>query len=138
MVSLICGGNGTGKTCKMIEMANNEIEKVQGKMVFIEVNSRHLFDLDYRIRYINTSEYNLSKEEQFYGFICGLLATDYDIEVVYVDGLYKITESCKLQEPKEMVKRLEKLSSKFNVKFVLSLNCSEEEIPNEIKENVFV
>ena len=137
MVSLICGHNGSGKTRRMIEMANSEIDKVQGKMVFIEANNKHIYDLDHNIRYINTKEYGLINEEQFHGFVCGLLATDYDIETVFIDGLYKITEACNEEKAKTIINRLENLAAKFNVKFVLSLNFNMEEIPEAFKEKVY-
>lgn len=137
MVSLICGHNGSGKTRRMIEMANNEISKIQGKMVFIEANNKHIYDLDYNIRYINTKEYGLINEEQFHGFVCGLLATDYDIEMVFIDGLYKIADAYNEEKAMIIINRLEKLAAKFEVKFVLSLNYDMDEIPEELKEKVY-
>lgn len=137
MVSLICGHNGSGKTRKMIEMANSEIAKVQGKMVFIEANNKHIYDLDHNIRYINTKEYGLTNEEQFHGFVCGLLATDYDIEMVFIDGLYKITDACNEEKSKIIINRLEQLAAKFNVKFVLSLNFDVQDIPEFVREKVY-
>ncbi|QSX07044.1 ATP-binding protein [Sedimentibacter sp. zth1] len=137
MVSLICGPNGTGKTRRMIEMANNEINKVQGKMVFIEVNNKHIYDLDYKIRYINTKEYGLINAEQFRGFVCGLLATDYDIEMVFIDGLYKITDACNKEKTKSIIDGLEELAAKFKVNFVLSLNFNIDEVPQDLKEKIY-
>lgn len=34
MVHLVCGHSGTGKTRRMIEMANSAIDEIQGRMVF--------------------------------------------------------------------------------------------------------
>ena len=121
----------------MIEMANGEIDKIQGKMVFIEANNKHIYDLDYNIRYINTKEYGLTNEEQFHGFVCGLLATDYDIEKVFIDGLYKITDTLDEEKTKLIIDRLEQLELKFDVKFVLSLNFDIENIPESMKDKVY-
>ncbi len=137
MVNLICGLNGTGKTKKMIEMANKSIKEIKGKIVFLEANSKHIFDLDHEIRYINTKEYGLINEEQFHGFLCGLIATDYDVELVYIDGLYKIAQIGK-DKLKKVINELKKLSSKFNVKFVMSINYEEEDVPNELKDIILV
>lgn len=137
MVSLICGQNGTGKTRRMIEMANRCINDVQGKMVFIEVNNKHIYALDYEIRYINTKEYGIINVDQFRGFVCGLLATDYDIESVYIDGLYKITDACNKESTGAVIEGLEELALKFNVNFVLSLNFDVEEIPEEYREKIY-
>jgi len=135
MVQLICGHNGTGKTRRMIEKANKTIDSIQGKMVFLEANNRHIFDLDHRIRYINTKEYGLNNDEQFQGFVCGLIATDYDVEEVYIDGLYKIAQTGK-DKLETVVEMLEFLSEKFNVKFIMSVNYDIEDIPEVLRDKI--
>lgn len=135
MVQLVCGHSGTGKTTKMIEMANNKLDSIQGKMVFLEANNRHIFDLDYRIRYINTKEYGLTNDDQFQGFVCGLIATDYDVEVVYIDGLYKIAQTGK-DKLQLVVDRLEYLSEKFNVEFIMSVNYDVEDLPDTLRDKI--
>jgi len=135
MVQLICGHNGTGKTRRMIELANKTMDNIQGKMVFLEANNRHIFDLDYRIRYINTKEYGLINEDQFQGFVCGLIATDYDVEEVYIDGLYKIAQASK-DKLETVIKRLEFLSQKFDVKFIMSVNYDVDDINESLKDKI--
>lgn len=135
MVQLICGHNGTGKTRRMIELANSTVDGIQGKMVFLEANNRHIFDLDYRIRYINTKEYGLTNEDQFQGFVCGLIATDYDVEEVYIDGLYKIAQAEK-DKLEPIIERLEFLSEKFDVKFIMSVNYEVDDISEPLKSKV--
>lgn len=135
MVQLICGHNGTGKTRRMIELANKNMESIHGKMVFLEANNRHIFDLDYRIRYINTKEYGLTNEDQFQGFVCGLIATDYDVEEVYIDGLYKIAQAGK-DKLETVIERLEFLSRKFDVKFIMSVNYDKDDIPQSLIEKI--
>lgn len=137
MVSLICGLNGTGKTRKMIDMANKSLLNVKGKIVFLEANNKHIFDLNHEIRYINTKEYGLKNSDQFHGFVCGLIATDYDVELVYIDGLYKIANIGK-EKLKEVVNILCQLSETFNVKFVMSINYDLNDIPVELKDKISV
>lgn len=135
MVHLVCGHSGTGKTRRMIEMANSAIDEIQGRMVFLEANNRHIFDLDYRIRYINTKEFGLTNEDQFQGFLCGVIATDYDIEQVYIDGLYKITKSEK-EKLESLIERLDYLSKTFDVNFIISVNHDVEDIPEGLRDRV--
>lgn len=135
MVQLVCGHSGTGKTMRMIEMANKTMDSIQGKMVFLEANNRHIFDLDYRIRYINTKEFGMTNEDQFQGFVCGLIATDYDVEQVYIDGLYKIAQAGR-DKLETVIERLEYLSEKFNVNFIMSVNHDVEDIPEGLKNRV--
>jgi hypothetical protein len=132
MVQLVCGHSGTGKTRRMIEMANNAIDKIHGSMVFLEASNRHIFDLDYRIRYINTKEFGLTNDEEFQGFVCGVIATDYDIEQVYIDGLYKIAKSGK----ERLVPLIDYLSKTFDVNFIISVNHDIEDIPEGLRDRV--
>lgn len=135
MVQLVCGHSGSGKTMRMIEMANKTMDSIQGKMVFLEANNRHIFDLDYRIRYINTKEFGMTNEDQFQGFVCGLIATDYDVEQVYIDGLYKIAQAG-IDKLQKVIERLDYLSEKFNVNFIMSVNHNAEDIPEELKNRI--
>lgn len=135
MVQIVCGHNGTGKTRKMIDMANKAIDSIQGKMVFLEANNRHIFNLDFRIRYINTKEFGLTNAEQFQGFVCGVIATDYDVEMVYIDGLYKIAQSG-MEDIEPIVERLDYLSEKFDVNFIMSVNQDVEDIPEGLRDRI--
>ena len=135
MVQLVCGHSGSGKTMRMIEMANKTMDSIQGKMVFLEANNRHIFDLDYRIRYINTKEFGLSNADQFQGFVCGLIATDYDVEQVYIDGLYKIAQAG-VEKLETVIERLEYLSEKFNVNFIMSVNHEPGDISEELRNKI--
>lgn len=137
MVQLVCGHSGTGKTMRMIEMANKTMDSIQGKMVFLEANNRHIFDLDYRIRYINTKEFGMKNEDQFHGFVCGLIATDYDVEQVYIDGLYKIAQAG-IEKLEAVIERLDFLSEKFNVNFIISVNHDVENIPEVLKNRIII
>ncbi|MDD2397548.1 MAG: hypothetical protein PHG56_01930 [Tissierellia bacterium] len=116
-------------------MANSAIDKIHGSMVFLEANSRHIFDLDYRIRYINTKEFGLTNDEEFQGFVCGVIATDYDIEQVYIDGLYKIAKSGK-ERLETLIERLDYLSKTFDVNFIISVNHDIEDIPEGLRDRV--
>lgn len=135
MVQLVCGHSGTGKTRRMIVMANSAIDNIHGRMVFLEANNRHIFDLDYRIRYINTKEFGLNNEDEFQGFVCGVIATDYDIEQVYIDGLYKIAKSGK-ERLEPVIERLDYLSKTFDVNFIISVNHDIEDIPEGLRDRV--
>ncbi len=90
MLKFILGDKGAGKTKWLIDRANEEQVKGNGNIVFVEVDDEHIFSLDYNVRLINATDYRLSNVESFYGFLCGLMAMDYDVEKIYVDGIYKV------------------------------------------------
>ena len=90
MIKLIVGAAGTGKTKTLTQLANENIKKTRGHLVYISYWGRRTLQIDYRIRYININEYQISSGQGLYGFICGVIASNYDIETIYIDGLYKI------------------------------------------------
>ena len=90
MVKFILGAKGTGKTKWLIDNANKDMKEGNGNIIFIDVDDNHIFSLDYNVRLINAMEFNILDIESFYGFLCGIISMDYDIEKIYVDGIYKI------------------------------------------------
>ena len=108
MVKLILGEKGSGKTKWLIDNANKDMKEGNGNIAFIDVDDDHIFTLNYNVRLINAMEFNILDVESFYGFLCGLIGMDYDVEKIYVDSIYKII---KLDIPK-----LEKLVRDLNIK----------------------
>lgn len=135
MVNLVCGKQGTGKTRRMIDFGNNALNNIKGKIVFLEANNKHIFDLKHEIRYINTKEYGMMNPDQFLGFVSGLLATDYDIEHVYIDGLYKIAK-LNMDDLKTIVEKLNITAEKFDVNFFMSVNFEEDELDEGLKKYI--
>ncbi len=90
MIKYILGAKGSGKTRWLIENANEDMKRGDGNIAFVEVDDDHIFSLDYNVRLINATDYRLNNVESFYGFICGLLAMDYDLHKIYIDGIYKV------------------------------------------------
>ena len=52
MVKLIVGHKGSGKTKQMIELANDTVDNSKGSVIFINKNSRLMYDLKYSIRVV--------------------------------------------------------------------------------------
>ncbi len=90
MIQVFCDQRGSGKTKAMINMANEEVKFKKGNIVYIDEDNSAMFQLDSQIRLIDSSEFKINNCESFYGFLCGILSKDYDIESVYIDGLFDI------------------------------------------------
>ncbi|QIB25964.1 hypothetical protein [Caloranaerobacter azorensis] len=135
MVKLVCGKEGTGKTKRLIKMANEDAKRTLGDIVFVDSDVKHMLDLNHKIRYVNAMEFEVKGIEMFHGFLCGLIAEDYDIEKIYIDAVYKIVH-IDLSLLHKYIQRLENLSSKFKVDIILSLNIEEKDIPENIKKYV--
>ena len=76
MIRVFCAKRGSGKTKKLIELANNKQIDSKGDAVYIDDDSRPMLQLSRGIRFVNTNEYNVSNCESFYGMICGILSSN--------------------------------------------------------------
>ena len=133
MVSFIAGGKGVGKTKKLIDMANDKAKVTQGHLVYIDDDKRHIFDLNYDIRFVETGKRLLSNYRELIGFIQGVLSMDNDIEVVYIDGLTNIIQNVDNESLLKLTARLEAISAQESVDFVLCVNYEKDIFPETLK-----
>lgn len=134
MFKFICGTKGSGKTKYLIDMANEQIKKGNGNIAFIDVDDNHIFSLDYDVRLINAMEFNIKSIESFYGFLCGIIGMDYDVEKIYVDGIYELID-IKPEDLASLADELEKISNKFNTEFYIGIDYTKEELPSTLREH---
>lgn len=135
MVRLIVGGKGAGKTKRIIEMANEQVENSSGNIVFIDYDKRHSIKINRDIRFINMGEFNINNKDNFFAFLCGILETDYDIEMIYVDGLVKIMGILR-DEMIEYFGKLEELCKRYDVSFIITLTIEKEEVPELLQKSI--
>lgn len=135
MFSLIAGNRGSGKTKTLIEMANERAKSSNGSSIFIDADKSHMYDLPHNVRYISTMELPLKTAEEFFGFVCGLMASDYDLENLYIDGIKKTMKGTE-QNIFENVQRIEAFAEVNNVKVVATITCEEDEIPEALKKYI--
>ena len=76
---LLADVKGTGKTKALVEEVNRVCEQSNGEVVFVEKGKGLTFDVNYRVRLVNTDEYGIIGGKALYGFICGILSANYDI-----------------------------------------------------------
>ena len=93
MIEIICGEKGTGKTKRIISLANGISDQAKGSMVFIDDDNSYMYDLGYSIRFINVTDYALNDPDMFLGFLCGLCASDFDLEYVFVDRFENVIKA---------------------------------------------
>lgn len=133
MVKFILGEKGSGKTKWLIDNANCEMEKGNGNIAFIDVDDDHIFSLNYNVRLINAMEFNIDNIESFYGFLCGTIGMDYDLEKIYVDSIYKKID-LDIDILEDLAKRLNLISEKYNTEFFINVDYLMEDIPESLKE----
>ena len=132
MIQLIFGEKGSGKTKKILELANQAAEQAKGSIVFIDEDERYMYDLNLSIRFINATEFALSGPKMFYGFLCGIAASDHDLECIVIDSFMHLVQH-DLGSLKEMFEQLDSFSNKHGIRMILSLSCAPEQLPDFLK-----
>ena len=133
MIQVIHGKKGSGKTKRIIDMANDAIKEQKGDVVFVDDDNRYMFDLRHEIRFVNAGEYGMVSPEMFYGFLCGMMAQNFDVSVVFIDSFLKLIHAGP-NETEWFFKQLESLGEKRNIRFVLSLSADDTESPEYVRK----
>ena len=135
MIEIICGEKGTGKTKRIISLANSISDQAKGSMVFIDDDNSYMYDLGYSIRFINVADYAVNDPDMFLGFLCGLCASDFDLEYVFVDKLENVVHA-DLSELMSFFQQLETLSKQHSLHIILSVSKGEEDLPSFLRPYV--
>ena len=137
MVQLIVGKKGKGKTKCLLDKVNTEVKNVLGSVVFLDKNTKHMYELNNKIRLIVVKDFMISNPDEFLGFVSGIISQDHDLQQMYFDSFLKI--SClEGADITATIDKLDKLSEKFGVDFVLSLSLDESELPESVKSKVVI
>ena len=113
MIRVIMGKKGTGKTKQMIDMINQAVQSEHGNVVCIEKGDKLRFDINYQIRLVDSSQYDVADYAAMKGFISGLYAGNYDITHVFIDSLTKIVPSAGYNETEDFLKWLNNFYRRF-------------------------
>ncbi len=134
MVKLLVGRKGSGKTKNMIQLANDRVEKSDGSVVFINKNHRLMYDLKYKIRVVCMEEYEeITNSDEYIGFLYGIISSDHDIEVIFIDSILKHAD-VNISDLPEFLNRLKNISEKYEIEFVVSISATVEEIGDIAKQ----
>lgn len=122
MVRLVVGTKGTGKTKKMIELANHRAEESKGNIVFINKDHRLMYDLNHNIRVITMDDYEgITNSDEYIGFLYGIISSDHDIELIFIDSLLKHAD-INAEDVPRFLDRLRSLSEKYEKEFIVSIS----------------
>ncbi|MCY6483212.1 hypothetical protein OW763_02435 [Clostridium aestuarii] len=135
MLHVFCDKKGAGKTKFLIKSANEKAKISKGNIVYIDDDSRPMFELDRKIRFISTEEFNLKNYSSFYGFLCGILSEDYDITTMYIDGLFNIIDG-DLRDAAYLFFDIEKLIKNRGIDIYLGISEGKEAVPDFVKKYV--
>ncbi len=131
MIDIIAGSKGKGKTKILIQRANDDIKSTHGTIVYIDKNNKHMYELSNKIRLIVVTEYGIEDTDMFLGFIAGIISQDHDLDVIYLDSFLTIAF---VQDNLEYaLDKLEKISKKFDVNFVISISLDKKDLPEKLQ-----
>lgn len=137
MVQLIVGNKGKGKTKHLLDRVNKEILTVSGNIVYLDKSTKHMYELNNKVRLIDVSSYMVSGADEFIGFVCGIISQDHDLQQMYFDSFLKIA-GIKNEQIEMVLTKLGKISEAFGVEFILSISLDKEELPASFQDKVIV
>ncbi|MBZ9636796.1 ATP-binding protein [Clostridium sp. FP1] len=132
MIHVFCGRKGSGKTKALIKLANEKVHEVKGNIVYIDDDTKAVLQLNSKMRFVATNEFNLKNNNDFYGFLCGMLSKDYDIDTIFVDGVFNIVDD-KLEHTAQLFSKMDSLAKRYNVDFYVNVSCEYKTPPEFLK-----
>ncbi|MBQ3392069.1 MAG: twitching motility protein PilT [Lachnospiraceae bacterium] len=132
MVQLIVGNKGKGKTKLLLDRVNKEVKTTLGNICYLDKSTKHMFELNNRVRLINVSDFMIEDTDQFLGFVAGIISQDHDLEQMYFDSFLSISHI----DDKDIsgaIAKLQKYSDAFHVDFYLSVSMDEKDVPEDLR-----
>ena len=135
MVQLIVGRKGKGKTKQLLDKVNSEVKTAEGSIVYLDKTTKHMFELNNKVRLIDVSSFPLASSDEFTGFLYGILSQDHDLEQMYLDSFLKISQTDETTV-NDMLNRISSIGEQFNVTFVLSISIKSDSLDDKYRENI--
>ncbi|EWM53398.1 hypothetical protein [Ruminococcus flavefaciens] len=132
MIKLITGKKGTGKTKILIDQINDAVRSTNGNLVCIEKGDNIRRSISFRVRWCDTESFAIEGAEAFYGFVAGMLAGNYDIKDVFVDGILKIVGR-DYDALGALFEKLDKLTGD-EATIVFTVSADDSELPESVKQ----
>lgn len=136
MIQLIVGEKGKGKTKFLLEKVSEAASSAKGNVVFIDNDLSHMYEIKNTVRFVNVSDYDINGATEFYGFVSGIMSADHDLEQLFIDKMLIISSLDSTSDAVELIRKLEKISSKCDVSLTISFTGKKEELPSDLQEKV--
>lgn len=136
MIEIICGEKGKGKTKELLAKVNGSIATASGNVVYLDKSQKHMYELNNKVRLINVMDYPVTNCDEFLGFISGIVSQDHDLEEMYLDSFLTIASAATDAEIMKAIEKLDVISEKFKLRFILSISRNKEDLPECAKAKV--
>ena len=135
MVELIVGKKGKGKTKVLLDKVNGAVKDANGSIVYLDKSTKHMYELNNKVRLIDVSGFPVKNADEFVGFICGILSQDHDLEQVYLDS-FLTTAKLEGKDVTETLDQLSAIGETFKVSFIISMSLDKEEVPAAYQDKI--
>lgn len=135
MIQLILGEKGKGKTKILLDKVNSEIKTAHGNIVYLDKSTKHMYELNNKVRLIDVSSFPLASSDEFVGFLYGILSQDHDLEQMYLDSFLKISQTDETTV-NGLLNRISSIGEQFNVTFILSISIESDSLDDKYRENI--
>ena len=132
MIKLIVGTKGSGKTKTLIDMAKAAAETSKGNVVCVEKGDKLAREVPTSVRLINSDEYQVKGFANLYGFLAGILAGNYDITELFIDGILKIVDH-NMDAAAKVLAEIDKIAGN-SVEVVVTVSADQASLPEGIKK----
>ena len=137
MVELIVGKKGKGKTKVLLDRVNGAVKDANGSIVYLDKSTKHMYDLNNKVRLINVTTYPIKNADEFVGFICGIISQDHDLEQIYLDSFLRIA-NLEGADVTSTLQQLDDIGNAFKVSIIISISLDKEEIPETFQDKIAV
>jgi hypothetical protein len=138
MIEIIAGEKGKGKTKELLAKVNHSVTAAFGNIVYLDKSQKHMYELNNKVRLINVKDYPIDNCDEFLGFLCGIVSQDHDLEEMYLDSFLTIAFAETDDEIQHAIEKLDIISEKYNVKFILSVSRDESKLPECAKAKIVI
>ena len=138
MIEIIAGEKGKGKTIELLANVNHSVAAESGDIVYLVKSLKHMYELNNKVRLINVMDYPIDNCDEFLGFLCGIVSQDHDLEEMYLDSFLTIAFAETDDEIQHAIEKLDIISEKYNVKFILSVSRDESKLPECAKAKIVI
>ena len=135
MVELIVGKKGKGKTKVLLDKVNGAVKDANGSIVYLDKSTKHMYELNNKVRLIDVSGFPVKNGDEFVGFICGILSQDHDLEQIYLDS-FLTTANLEGKDATETLDQLSAIGETFKVSFIISMSLDKEEVPEAYQDKI--
>ena len=133
MIKMVVGLQGSGKTTTLIDEVNRASASSAGAVVCVEYGRKLSYNIGYDVRLVDAKDYGIKDECAFYGFVCGLLASNHDVTDLFIDSALKICGD-DISAFADFLNKLDELTSREGVHCFLTASVKAEDLPDSVSK----